>query len=367
MENTVNRLIDKSIESFLMAIEVYNKPTIHYRIEGFSMFICNAWELLLKAHMMNTQGERSIYYKDNPNRTLSLENCIEKVFTNRKAPLRLNLEKIIELRNTSTHFITEEYEMVYVPLFQSCVFNYTEKLHDFFGIEANKYVPQNFLTLTVSMRPLDVEEIRAKYPPELANRLLQASADIQSLSAEENNAAFAIRIEHYHYITKDKDKATSTIHIDKNAETSGVIIKEIQDPNNVYPFNEKRCITRINKRLASDGVAVTINSYHFRLFVQHYGIKSNPKLCYSYNVPSHPMYSYSMATIDLIVMEIEKDPENILQVLKERSKKRRPQGQRILSIKPTPIREPSLFPSRVFLYLYYTQFGSIMQAVRTLL
>ncbi len=326
MENTVNRLIDKSIESFLMAIEVYNKPTIHYRIEGFSMFICNAWELLLKAHMMNTQGKRSIYYKDNPNRTLSLENCIEKVFTNRKAPLRLNLEKIIELRNTSTHFITEEYEMVYVPLFQSCVFNYTEKLHDFFGIEANKYVPQNFLTLTVSMRPLDVEEIRAKYPPELANRLLQASADIQSLSAEENNAAFAIRIEHYHYITKDKDKATSTIHIDKNAETSGVIIKEIQDPNNVYPFNEKRCITRINKRLASDGVAVTINSYHFRLFVQHYGIKSNPKLCYSYNVPSHPMYSYSMATIDLIVMEIEKDPENILQVLKERSKKEETPG-----------------------------------------
>ena len=171
-----------------------------------------------------------------------------------------------------------------------------------------------------------VEEIRAKYPPELANRLLQASADIQSLSAEENNAAFAIRIEHYHYITKDKDKATSTIHIDKNAETSGVIIKEIQDPNNVYPFNEKRCITRINKRLASDGVAVTINSYHFRLFVQHYGIKSNPKLCYSYNVPSHPMYSYSMATIDLIVMEIEKDPENILQVLKERSKKEETPG-----------------------------------------
>ena len=163
MENTVNRLIDKSIESFLMAIEVYNKPTIHYRIEGFSMFICNAWELLLKAHMMNTQGERSIYYKDNPNRTLSLENCIEKVFTNRKAPLRLNLEKIIELRNTSTHFITEEYEMVYVPLFQSCVFNYTEKLHDFFGIEANKYVPQNFLTLTVSMRPLAVQNIRRNW------------------------------------------------------------------------------------------------------------------------------------------------------------------------------------------------------------
>lgn len=114
-------------------------------------------------------------------------------------------------------------------------------------------------------------------------------------------------------------------------------------------------------------VAVTINSYHFRLFVQHYGIKSNPKLCYSYNVPSHPMYSYSMATIDLIVMEIEKDPENILRVLKRKVKKRgEPQGQRILSIKPTPIREPSLFRYESSLS-YYTRFGSIMQAVRTLL
>lgn len=39
------------------------------------------------------------------------------------------------------------------------------------------------------------------------------------------------------------------------------------------------------------------------------------------------MYSYSMATIDLIVMEIEKDPENILQVLKERSKRGDPRGK----------------------------------------
>lgn len=37
-------------------------------------------------------------------------NCVQKIFTNEKAPLRKNLEKVIELRNTSTHFITEEYE-----------------------------------------------------------------------------------------------------------------------------------------------------------------------------------------------------------------------------------------------------------------
>lgn len=81
IQETVKKLIDKSQDAFLLAIEIYNNPTIRYRVEGFSYFICNAWELMLKAHMINTMGEYSIYYKNNPGRTLSIENCIEKVFT----------------------------------------------------------------------------------------------------------------------------------------------------------------------------------------------------------------------------------------------------------------------------------------------
>ena len=46
------KLLDKSKEAFTMAIEIYNKPTIKYRIEGFSFFICNAWELMLKAYIL---------------------------------------------------------------------------------------------------------------------------------------------------------------------------------------------------------------------------------------------------------------------------------------------------------------------------
>ena len=37
-------------------------------------------ELLLKAHMMNKFGKESIYYKDKPNRTINLENCLAKSF-----------------------------------------------------------------------------------------------------------------------------------------------------------------------------------------------------------------------------------------------------------------------------------------------
>ena len=36
----VDKLLEKAKEAFLMAIEVYNKPSIRYRVEGFSFFIC---------------------------------------------------------------------------------------------------------------------------------------------------------------------------------------------------------------------------------------------------------------------------------------------------------------------------------------
>ncbi len=39
MVNEKERLIDKSIEAFILGLEIYNKPTIRYRVEGFSFFI----------------------------------------------------------------------------------------------------------------------------------------------------------------------------------------------------------------------------------------------------------------------------------------------------------------------------------------
>ena len=36
MEKLKNKFIEKSIEAFILGLEIYNKPTIKYRIEGFS-------------------------------------------------------------------------------------------------------------------------------------------------------------------------------------------------------------------------------------------------------------------------------------------------------------------------------------------
>lgn len=36
MAEIKQNLVDKIVEAFIMGLEIYNKPTIKYRIEGFS-------------------------------------------------------------------------------------------------------------------------------------------------------------------------------------------------------------------------------------------------------------------------------------------------------------------------------------------
>jgi len=329
MSKIQEKLIEKSTEAFIVAIELYNKPTIKYRVEGFSFFICNAWELMLKAYLMNQYGENSIYYKDNPDRTISLENCLQKVYTNEKTPLRRNLMRIIKLRNTSTHFVTEEYEMMYIPLFQACVLNYVEKMQEYHNIDMTQKIPQNFLTLVVRINELDENTIRAKYPEQIAHKMIETNTQLQ-LEIEQSNKNFAIRVEHYHFITKDRNQATSVVYIDKEAETGVRIVKELKDPNNTHKYTMKSAIKEINFRLKRAGIDFTMNQYIFDLFNKVYGIKENEKYCYVHKQYAQPSYTYSLQAVEMIVEEIQKDAENIVENLKRQKNKLTPGAKEFL-------------------------------------
>ena len=322
------QLIDKAKEAFVLAIEIYNKPSIKYRLEGFGFFICNAWELMLKAHMINKFGKASIYFPDKPNRTITLERCVQKIFTNEKAPLRKNLEKVIELRNTSTHFITEEYEAVYVSLLQACVFNFVDKMMEFHNVDMTQVIPENFITLSVRLKALDETEIRGKYEKQVAERLISVNNSLQPLM-ENNNSAFSIKVEHYHYATKKREEATEFYHIEKEAKDGVRLIKEIKNPNETHKYNAKACIKEINKRLKKNkivmlynGKEAELNMYHFKNFTAYFGLKENERMCFTYQISTQPQYSYSQQAIDFIYDEIKKEPSTILDNLKQKLSKK---------------------------------------------
>lgn len=319
MEEIKQKLVDKSIEAFIMGLEIYNKPTIKYRIEGFSFFICNAWELMLKAALLNRNED--IYYSDKLGRTLSLEPTIKKIYSDKNTRVRLNLEKIIELRNISTHFITEDYEAKYAPLFQACVLNFVNEIKRFHNIDISNYISQNFLTITANYEPLSNEQIRLKYPPEIAERFIQQSNQIDVLTQEYDSDKFAIPIKQNLYITKKKDEADFVIAMASESPNKVAIVKELKDPANTHKYAFNNVIAVVNNRLSKSNIKLGykngFNSYVLNLFIEFYDIKSDNKYSYKHSLGNSTSYTYSERLIDFIINEIKKNPDGFVESLKK--------------------------------------------------
>ena len=319
MEKLKNKFIEKSIEAFILGLEIYNKPTIKYRIEGFSFFICNAWELMLKAELLNRQIP--IYYKDNESRTLSLENVVKKIYSDSNTRIRLNLEKIIELRNISTHYITEDYELKYAPLFQACVINFTNELLRFHNQDITQHIAQNFLTISASYEPLSNEEIRIKYPAEIAEKFIQQANEIDILSNEYNSDKFSIGIKQNLFITKKKKEANFTVAICKESKNKVAIIKDPKDPSQTHKYSYANVITVVEARFKKQNITLnykkSFNQYVLNLIIDFYKIKDEPKYAYCHKIGNSTHYTYSEQFIEFVLIEIKKDPYNFIESLKK--------------------------------------------------
>lgn len=308
MENLSKRLVNKSIEAFLMGMEIYNKPTIRYRIEGFSFFIINAWELMLKAELLK-QG-KSIYYKDSPERTLSVNEVVNHIYTDKNTRIRLNLEKIIELRNISTHYITEDYEAKYAPLFQACVLNFINESQRFHKIDISNFISQNFLTISASYEPLSNEQIKLKYPPEIAEKFIKQANEVDVLSQEYNSDMFAIGVKQNLYITKKKENADFVVSIAKGSPNEVAVIKELKDPADTHKYSYTNVIKAVKIRLSKQNIKFDykpgFNHHVLSLIIEFYSIKQELQYSYMHQLGNSVSYTYSQQFIDFIITEIKK-------------------------------------------------------------
>ena len=309
----INNMLDKSEEAFLMAIEIYNKPTISYRLEGFSFFICNAWELLLKAKML--KENEKIYYQDKPTRTISLTNCITHIFTNDKNPIRKNLEIIISLRNTSTHFIIKELENIYLPFMQACVINYSQKLFEFFERDITNRINSSFLTLAINNEEISEEKILSVYVNNIFEKYCKIKGETDNIISSNQNDKLAIKIDINLKIVKDKKDAQTTFRIAQDGEEPIRIVKELRDTNLTHCFNQKRVRAIIVENLKRKGINIKLTQYDFQLICDKFDLKQNEKFFYKHELTNS--WGCSQQLIDFTTNLIINNPEIISQIRSE--------------------------------------------------
>lgn len=129
------RMARAAIAALLAAVEIYNKPTVNYREQTFAMLIINAWEVLLKARIVqqNDNNLSSIKDKDRADFTMSLSNVLSKVDI--PADVRRNIEALNSVRNEAVHMgiVPQDLQSIIFSIGTSGVQNFINFVSEWFS------------------------------------------------------------------------------------------------------------------------------------------------------------------------------------------------------------------------------------------
>lgn len=157
----VKNLLDKSMESALLAVDIYNKPKTTFRSGGFIVLMSIAWLSLI--HAIFEKNKIKYFYKegkkykrkDGDKLAWSLEDSIKEFFPDIN-PIRNNLLFFIKLRNKIEHRFMPEIDSEILSETQALILNFENILVSNFG--------EKYSLLDSLFIPLQLSESKRKIP-----------------------------------------------------------------------------------------------------------------------------------------------------------------------------------------------------------
>lgn len=311
------RLVDKSVEGYILALETINRLSIQYRVETFCYLICNAWELLLKAKILDDAGNNhdAIYrpkQKRNERRvSLSLRECLERVIPNQTDPERRNIECIADLRDESVHLVMRGVPADVMGLFQACVINYHRRLNSWFGISLSDRVHVGMMSIVYDLDPLLAnmagKHLRRELGKEAADYLASYCARVKSeFDQLQRPAQFSVGIEYRLALTKKVGDAD--IILSQGTPGYGAVAVQIvevpKDPSKTHPLRQKEVIQ--NLKAAVPGIK--INQHDIQCAFRVHGVHKRPEYFYRGTVKGSPS-QYSQAFVLWLAQQHSSDPQ----------------------------------------------------------
>ena len=309
------RLLNKSVDAYVLALETINRLSIQYRLEAFCYLICNAWELLLKAKILDaTDNDHDAIYRGKKKRgerreSLSLRECLERVIPNPTDPERRNVERIADLRDEATHLVVSEIPREVLFLFQACVINYHRRLNDWFGMSLSERVPVGMMSIVYDIQPhqsdMTDKRLRRMLGRDAAEFLSRYCSDIKREFDElQRPAQFSIGIEYRLVLTKKQNEADIVLSVGPAGDATAQIIEVPKDPSKSHPFRQKEVMEEVK----SAALDIPINQYDIQSVNRMHGVKQRPEYFYQGKVKGSPG-QYSPAFVDWLIQQYRRDRE----------------------------------------------------------
>lgn len=296
MKSRSHQLLNRSLSAILSAIEIYNKPLFEYREELFAILVINAWELLLKARILQidqnrlssileyerrrkANGKLSDKYYRKKNRSgnhlsINLFKAFDRLTNDYGDKLdktvRLNLEALTEIRDNSVHFMNDDFlikKKIY-ELGTANLKNYLNTTRTWFGKDLGKYslflMPIAFLSDIPSVKSVNLNSEEKN----VLNYFKKLQRKVKDDVTKDYNLTLAIDIK----FRKIADPASvANVTITNSPEALPITLEE-EDIRDKYPWDYNILTQRLRNRYEDFKVAQKYHQLRKKL-------ENNPNYC----------------------------------------------------------------------------------------
>lgn len=266
-------LIRKSRDNMLLALELYNRPSIENRMDSFVMCFCAAWEQLLKAVLIEKEGSENVIFKaQRPSqlvtvprlrKTLSLRECLQKVFPE-NSKVRINIERIVTLRDQAVHLLMPELEGISSRIFQSGILNFSSYFEKVTEVSFLKHTRAGMISLIGAVATPPFSILQNIYG-DIAQDILDLATTLQDEVHKNSDIEFAVPLNvKLVFATSDDEGNTITLaRADEGVESlkKALIIEKTTDRGKTHPYLQSSAITRINEKLYADYDRSVLDNY----------------------------------------------------------------------------------------------------------
>lgn len=249
-------LLKKSRDNMMLALELYNRPSLVNKLDGFVLLFCTAWEQLSKARLIEKNGEDSIFQalgKTGKRTSIPLRKCLELLYS-KNDNVRKNVEKIADWRDKAVHLLMPEIQSIASRIFQSGVLNFSSEFEKFADVPFISSQHTGMMSLVGEFKIPPASVLKRLYGS-AANEILDLAKQVEAEIEEADDITFAIPIKVSLVFAKEEGeeqiilaKANGSTEDLKQLRNALVVEKHV-DPDKTHPLGLNNLLKEVINNL----------------------------------------------------------------------------------------------------------------------
>jgi hypothetical protein len=300
------RLI-RARESMILAVQVFNSPSLAFKTEVFSILANIAWTYLLHEYY----GRKGVATKGKDGWSVALSQLLDRRDCPLSKGIKNNLVSLKEIRDSVEHHLLGRSDHKWLALFQACCLNFDKTICEMFG---EQLTLQKDLAFALQFARLSLDQIATTQTFEIPDHIAALDARLKERLTEDDasDLEYQFRVV-YTMVAGTKGKAhIQFVHPEsKEAEQIRNVLVKYKTTDELYPYKPSKVVQIVAEK---PGLQFTshVHTQAWRKYRARPGHRSaqpestNRDYCIYH--PAHGDYTYSDKWISFLLKMIS-DPE----------------------------------------------------------